>query len=1189
MVGITLTNPNYPEKLVSISFRRMDQFKSSIVLTVLEKIMQSNAQFFAHDVLTMQMDKVRLPLGCGRKTMSGMPFDEFSIRKKGIITVVNNDKDCLAYALVLAIAYKTRDPEFNNMVLNKSILHTRVQNLCIESEVNLSQGGSYREIQKLQNYLTGYTIVVYNSRRGETTYFEGPRSDLRITLNLLLENNHFNVITSLTSAFTAAYFCEYCKKRFNNKRSHKRCLYTCSACHESPPCSYENEKLHCNACFRDFYGAACIENHRKTKLCAKLIRCRLCLHTVWVTKKTEHKCGFTYCRLCFKLQPLQHFCYMTPDNPRKELKQKKSFLFIFYDIESRQETLFGKMPNSFIHEPNLCISAHVCSVCINNENMMETCEFCGKRINVFKGKNSIKSFLSFVAKQGMKFKVTAIAHNMKGYDGCFILRQMLIDKDAWNPKIISNGLKLISISSDNVRFIDSLNYLPLPLSKLPKTFDIPESKGYFPHLFNKKENENYNGPLPDIKFYDHDQMNTEDREKFLNWYSENKSKNYVFNMNNEILKYCTMDVNILLKACLKFWQFFLVQNGVDCFQEATTIASACNLVFRRRYLKPNSIGLIPAGGYRLADKQSYIALKWLLWLEHSLGISIQHSAKAREHRLREGILVDGYCTQTNTVYEFHGCFWHGCERCFPVQVVTDGDCNSNSDKTGAMFLRREHTEARSKRIKSLGYPLVEIWECQFREFLKINADARAFVENLNILKQEPLNPRDSFYGGRTNAVKLYYKCEEVNEKICYFDVCSLYPYVNKYCKYPIGHPIIHIGHETCSKLPIDTVEGLIKCLVLPPQNLYHPVLPYRLHNKLMFILCRTCAESLNQEECYHNDTDRSFVGTYVADELRKAVSLNYKILELFEIWEYKIEQYSAIGNTNGLFSGYINNFLKLKQECSGWPQNCTTDIEKDSYIQEYYLKESIQLDKHSINKNPGLRYLAKLMLNSFWGKFGQRENLPQTSIISNPADFFKLLVAPDKEVHSIVPVGDEVIVVNWNNRDECSKQQTTVNVVIAAYTTAHARLELYKYLEKLNKRPGEWIPETGEFLGQMTDELQAYGNDSFITEFVSGGPKNYSFNVYSPEKKTNSTICKVKGLSLNYANSKVINFKKMRDIIFNDDTEHLYLINDRKIVRTKMYDVISRPERKIYKTVYNKRRRLRESYDTLPYGFKVIN
>jgi hypothetical protein len=62
------------------------------------------------------------------------------------------------------------------------------------------------------------------------------------------------------------------------------------------------------------------------------------------------------------------------------------------------------------------------------------------------------------------------------------------------------------------------------------------------------------------------------------------------------------------------------------------------------------------------------------------------------------------------------------------------------------------------------------------------------------------------------------------------------------------------------------------------------------------------------------------------------------------------------------------------------------------YIDDYFEKEGFRLDYEKIVKNPGLRALAKLMLNSFWGKFGQRSNLPQIEYVSDPSVYFDLLI-----------------------------------------------------------------------------------------------------------------------------------------------------------------------------------------------------
>ena len=67
----------------------------------------------------------------------------------------------------------------------------------------------------------------------------------------------------------------------------------------------------------------------------------------------------------------------------------------------------------------------------------------------------------------------------------------------------------------------------------------------------------------------------------------------------------------------------------------------------------------------------------------------------------------------------------------------------------------------------------------------------------------------------------------------------------------------------------------------------------------------------------------------------------------------------------GLFADYIRAFLKIKQQASGWPAWCQTEDDRAKYVADYHQHEGIQLDPSKIEKNPGLRSLAKLCLNRF--------------------------------------------------------------------------------------------------------------------------------------------------------------------------------------------------------------------------------
>ena len=91
-----------------------------------------------------------------------------------------------------------------------------------------------------------------------------------------------------------------------------------------------------------------------------------------------------------------------------------------------------------------------------------------------------------------------------------------------------------------------------------------------------------------------------------------------------------------------------------------------------------------------------------------------------------------------------------------------------------------------------------------------------------IVQHAPLNTRDVPYGGRTEALVLHYATRE-GETILYYDVMSLYPYVCKYSKFPLGQPTIRVGDACHDKQAMLSKEGLIKYTVLPHKKLYHPL------------------------------------------------------------------------------------------------------------------------------------------------------------------------------------------------------------------------------------------------------------------------------------------------------------------------------------------------------------------------------
>jgi hypothetical protein len=319
------------------------------------------------------------------------------------------------------------------------------------------------------------------------------------------------------------------------------------------------------------------------------------------------------------------------------------------------------------------------------------------------------------------------------------------------------------------------------------------------------------------------------------------------------------------------------------------------------------------------------------------------------------------------------------------------------------------------------------------------------------LKEKKLRPplvvRDSFFGGRCNAAKLYHECD-VDEKIYYYDFTSLYPFVVKSKPYPIGHPERITNVENTD---ISNYDGFVFCRVLPPQNLYFPVLPLRLRGKLIFPLCFECAKIQNTKECQHTENERAITGTWTTMELKKSIEKNYKILEIYEIYHFS-ELSPQNSSEKGLFTDFINEYIKLKVEASGWPKDGMQESEKDEYVKLYKEKENIELNKDSIKYNAGMRALGKLVVVSFWGKFAQTSNHSKTEYITEPQEFFKLLGNNTLSVTDALLISEETLQVTYEKEDNFIETPGHQSIIVASFVTSYARLELYNILDKLNER-----------------------------------------------------------------------------------------------------------------------------------------
>ena len=78
-----------------------------------------------------------------------------------------------------------------------------------------------------------------------------------------------------------------------------------------------------------------------------------------------------------------------------------------------------------------------------------------------------------------------------------------------------NGMKLMCMKVEGITWLDCLNYMAMPLRKLPEAFGPASEISWYPYLFNTAENMNYVGPMTDVSYYGLDEMSHSDRKDFL--------------------------------------------------------------------------------------------------------------------------------------------------------------------------------------------------------------------------------------------------------------------------------------------------------------------------------------------------------------------------------------------------------------------------------------------------------------------------------------------------------------------------------------------------------------------------------------------------------------------------------------------------------------------------------------------------
>ena len=491
-------------------------------------------------------------------------------KKRSVCLITNKDDKCGHIAFVLGRAETERRKYLKSKKGHKA-LYNEVEVLI--HNTGLTNALSYYDYNILSERYK-YNIIIYGDFN--TIVYETEPNEAYENMYLYhdKQQEHYHLITDIQrymSDNNGNYkYCEICKSRYNRKNfDYHKC-----------------KGLECNLCFKQFSTVEELENHKKLKsevscpCCNILCRGNECLlnHMKGIDKrqgckgknwfypcclgkghsvkecwgrpedKEIHKCDSAYCSKCEEYLPREHRCYIKP----RKLKEKWIDNLVAFDFESRFDEAGRHYVNFIVAKERLTNQIKIWRYEKDKDILQEFIDWC-----------FTKQYTTF------------IAHNGKAYDTWLIHRKICSTSGKRPKKLILAGNKIMYMKIDTICFIDSINHFSMALEKVPKTFGLNEDdykKGFYPYLFNTEENWDYEGKMPDLKYYNYNAMKCKKRQEFLEWYKIKVDNNYVYNHARETEEYCISDVEILLEGCNRYSTIGYELTGIDPLTK-TTIAS----------------------------------------------------------------------------------------------------------------------------------------------------------------------------------------------------------------------------------------------------------------------------------------------------------------------------------------------------------------------------------------------------------------------------------------------------------------------------------------------------------------------------------------------------------------------------------------------------------------------------------------
>lgn len=392
------------------------------------------------------------------------------------------------------------------------------------------------------------------------------------------------------------------------------------------------------------------------------------------------------------------------------------------------------------------------------------------------------------------------------------------------------------------------------------------------------------------------------------------------------------------------------------------------------------------------------------------------------------------------------------------------------------------------------------------------------------------------------------------------------------------------------------MHGTIFLTILPPKNCFRPFLLSRTKSgKVVQTLCAKCAEN-SSNSCHHTDSQRALSSCYFISEINAALNFDYKIIHIYECHYYK--------NVSYILKDFVTKLNVQKIKHSDLFKNCNNLKEKndicDSLNSKMHLEPPFNVTMSNVKINERKRFLYKQFANSFFGKFNQNSNKPQTIFVRSQKCIDDLFYSEDK-ITDLFCLNESICQVEIiKNVQKKNLPNLKTNCYIGGEIVSYSRQIIYEYMNQIECNGGTIyqvecdsiifsLPNNVQMpipisncLGEFKQEIEGE-----ILSYHSFGPKNYSIT-YKEQNNAIKTITKISGLSLKNALFK----NELSENLFIEFLNNFETLQNKCLsqVRTKRkkFEITSTLEQCTYSNNLTKKRYVKKTDNHLimyPFGY----